>query len=118
VRRTSDTTRRVIAFAAAYGIGLAALMVAIAAADSRIAAGIALAWILGVLLYARHELRCPLCGASVLNASVGSGLRWLAAANRRCPRCRANYDDAARAQTSARNEEKHGTARDPKETRR
>jgi hypothetical protein len=118
VRRTSDTTRRVIAFAAAYGIGLAALMVAIAAADSRIAAGIALAWILGVLLYARHELRCPLCGASVLNAGVGSGLRWLAAANRRCPRCRASYDDAAAARSPARGEERHSTARDPKETRK
>jgi hypothetical protein len=118
VRRTSDTTRKVIALAAAYGIGLAALMVAIAAADSRIAAGIALAWILGVLLYARHELRCPLCGASVLNAGVGSGLRWLAAANRRCPRCRASYDDAAAARSPARGEERHSTARDPKETRK
>jgi hypothetical protein len=100
VSASGDTGRKVIALVAAYIAGLTALLLSIAVADSRIGSGIALAWILGVLLYARHELRCPLCGASVLNASVGKGVRWLAG-ERRCPRCRANWDEAASALSSS-----------------
>jgi hypothetical protein len=99
VSRGDDTGRVVLALVAAYIVGLAVLLLSIAMADSRVGSGIALAWIIGVLLYARHELRCPLCGASVLNATVGKGLRWLAG-DRRCPRCRANWDEAASARSS------------------
>jgi hypothetical protein len=104
----------VLALVAAYIVGLAALMLSIAVADSRIGSGIALAWIMGLLLYARHELRCPLCRASVLNASVGKGLRWLAG-DRRCPRCLASWEDVASARSS-RPAVRDATAGEPKET--
>lgn len=88
--------------ALAYVAGLVALILAIAIADSTAGAGIALTWILAVLLYARHDLRCPLCGASVLNAPVGRGLSWLAGSNRRCARCMTSYDAAVSAGTGGR----------------
>lgn len=78
--------------AAAYVAGVAALVVLIAVVDSRLATGAAVGWIILVLLYARHALRCPLCGASVLNAPVGAGLSWLTGRDRRCPRCKTDYE--------------------------
>lgn len=92
---------RVAWLVAAYAAGLAALMIAVAVADSPVAAGIALAWIIGVLFYARNALRCPLCGASVLNASVGRGLRWLIGPQRRCPRCGTRHEEASTARATA-----------------
>lgn len=85
---------------AAFVFGIMALVAAIAIADSRTGAGIALAWIIAVLLYARHALRCPLCGASVLNAPAGRGLRWIVATDRRCARCMAKHEDAVSARAS------------------
>jgi hypothetical protein len=114
VSASGDTGRKVIALVAAYVAGLTALLLSIAVADSRIGSGIALAWILGVLLYARQELRCPLCGASVLNANVIRGLRWLAG-ERRCPRCRADWDEAAATLSSSRPAGRDATAGEPEE---
>jgi phage FluMu protein Com len=73
------------------------MLIAVAVVDSPLIAGLALAWILAVILYARHTLRCPLCGASVLNAGVGKGVSWLAGRDRRCPRCKAGYEEAVSA---------------------
>lgn len=114
--RSRETGRKVFALVSAYIVGLAVLVLSIAVADSRVGSGIALAWILGVLLYARQELRCPLCRASVLNANVGKGLRWLAG-DRRCPRCNASWNEAASAR-SARPIGRKGSAGERKETSR
>jgi hypothetical protein len=101
VRPSGDVGGRVAWLAAAYAAGLVALMVTIAVVDSPTGAGIALAWILGVLFYARYTLRCPLCGTPVLNAAVGRGLRWMIGPQRRCPRCGTGYREASTARARA-----------------
>jgi hypothetical protein len=70
------------------------LLVSIAVIDSPLLAGIALAGILIAILAARQLLRCPLCGTSVLNGPVGEAVNWLTGRDRRCSRCRTNYEEA------------------------
>lgn len=73
------------------------LLVSIAVIDSPLLAGIALAGILIAILAAKQVLRCPLCGTSVLNGPVGAAVSWLTGRDRRCPRCRMDYEKALRA---------------------
>lgn len=95
-RAGEQTNRKVRWLAGAYAAGLISLIILITVVDSRLATGIAVFWIMLVLLYARRTLRCPLCGASVLNAPVGAGLGWVTGRDRRCARCRTEYEAALR----------------------
>jgi hypothetical protein len=70
------------------------LIVAIAVLDSPLIAGIALGGILVAVVAARQLLRCPLCGTSVLNGPVGLAMNWLTGRDRRCSRCRTDYEEA------------------------
>lgn len=76
------------------GACLVLLIVSIAVIDSPLLAGIALGGILIAILAARQVLRCPLCGTSVLNGPVGEAVNWLTGRDRRCSRCRTDYEEA------------------------
>lgn len=95
------TNRTVTYLAAAYFAGLAVVITLIILVDSGRGVGFAIAWILVVLFYARNALRCPLCGASVLNAPVGTAIAWLKGPDRSCPRCRADYHEAVATRAAA-----------------
>lgn len=93
-RDRSRLGRRLLATAAAFAIGLVAIILGVAFLDSRVAVGAALVWIFAVLLFAMRAFRCPLCGAALLYFPIGVAWRWLNASPRLCPRCRTDYDKA------------------------
>jgi hypothetical protein len=93
-RTRSRLERRLLSVFAAFGLGLAMVVVGVAALDSRLVVGVSLIWILAVLFYALRAFRCPLCGAALLYYPLGAALRWLRASPRLCPRCRTDYDAA------------------------
>ena len=86
--------RQLAATFGAFGLGLAGVLAGILIWDSRVFVGFAVAWIMGVVLLARRAFRCPLCGASVFLAPVSESLPWVLGGTRRCPRCRADYEEA------------------------
>jgi hypothetical protein len=87
--------RRLRWTAAAFALGVLAVVLGIAVLESRAVVGIALVWIFAVVLYAFRAFRCPLCGATVLFFPIGVAWRWLSTTPRLCPRCRTDYETAA-----------------------
>jgi hypothetical protein len=87
--------RRLRWTAAAFALGVAAVVAGVAVFDSRVVVGCALLWIFLVLLFAFRVFRCPLCGAVVLFFPIGVAWRWLRTTPRLCPRCRTDYETAA-----------------------
>lgn len=79
---------------ALYLIGLTAIMLGIAVFDSRPVIWAGLILVLATLAWARHAIRCPLCGASIFLTSVSAALPWVTGRTGRCPRCNADIGDA------------------------
>jgi hypothetical protein len=90
----SRTNRQLALVFGAFGLGLAGVLGGIMILDSRGFVGFAVAWIIAVILIAKRWFRCPLCNASILLAPVSESLPWILGRTRRCPRCRADYDEA------------------------
>lgn len=93
-RNRSAVEQRLFAVFLAFLLGLVVVVLGVAFFESQVVVGIALLWILVVLLYAGHTFRCPLCGAVVLFFPVRTAWRWLRGSPRKCPRCRTDYDAA------------------------
>jgi hypothetical protein len=88
--------RRIALFFGAWCLGFLVMFVATVRDEPGIT-GFALAWTLAVLVVGRHVLRCPLCKGSVLDSPVSASLRWVSGRERRCWRCRTDYEEAVAA---------------------
>jgi hypothetical protein len=89
-----QTNRRLAAVFAGFGLGVAGVLAGIMIWNSRVVVGIAIACIMGVFLVAMRLFRCPLCGAAVFLSPVSQSLTWITGRSRRCPRCRADFEEA------------------------
>lgn len=93
-RNQSPLEQRLLLVFLAFMLGLLFVVLGVALFESQVLVGAALVWILAVLLYAAHVLRCPLCGATLLYFPVRTAWRWLRESPRKCPRCRTDYEAA------------------------